>query len=153
MTPLEKAGGYNEHAGVVLSGQYGSVRRLPSLTGFSIIGIVLAVGILGGILVTVESVLTSSTLVRSTQFGSVALGIAGSELDRMRSLGYDALPATGPVLNSDLTLLPQGSEDVTVTDFDTESKSVTVTVNWVEPRTGSQSLSLTTLVSNVGGLP
>lgn len=121
--------------------------------GFSLIGMVLTIGIIGAILITVETILTSSSLVKTTQFDAVALGLAQGELERLRAGGYDALPASGAVADANLALLPQGAESVTVTDYDTKIKRVDVAVSWVEPRGGATSISLTTLVAKVGGLP
>ncbi len=130
-----------------------ALRRIAHRRGFSLIEIVITVGILGAILVVTQTALSRSTLVSATRFSSIALGLAESELDRLRAGGYAALPASGPITDSDLALLPQGSEIATVADYATNLKSVTIIVSWTEPRGGGRSISLSTLIAKVGGLP
>ena len=121
--------------------------------GFSLIEVLLTIGIIGTILVVFQAVLTSQALVRTTVFEDVALKIAQSELGVLRHGGYAALPASGPVNNADLSLLPSGAETGTVGAFNDGTKRVTVAVAWTDPRAGARSVSLTTLVTTFGGLP
>ena len=121
--------------------------------GFSLIEVVLTIGIVGAILIIFQSVLTSSALVRTTAFGDVALGVASSELENLRHGGYTALPASGAVADNALSALPSGSENLAVTDYNASTKKVVVTVGWVDPRGGARSIALTTLLTKVGGLP
>lgn len=126
---------------------------LQKRRGFSLVGVVLTIGIVGTILIVFQAVLTSSALVRTTAFTDVALKIAESELDVFRHGGYASLPASGPVTNADLSLLPGGGEVVTVSQFNAGTKRVTVSVSWTDPRAGARTVAVTTLVTATGGLP
>jgi len=123
------------------------------LRGFSLIEVVLAIGLVGTILIVFQAVLTSQGLVRTTAFEGTALKIAQSQLDALRHGGYGALPASGPIADADLSLLPESAETVTVSDFNAGTKRVTVSVSWDDPRAGARTVSLTTLVATSGGLP
>lgn len=121
--------------------------------GFSLIEVILTIGIVGTILVVFQAVLTSSALVRTTTFEGVALKIAESKLNVLRHGGYAALPPSGSLTDTNLSLLPEGAETVTVSSFNTGTKQVTVSVSWSDPRAGARTVSMTTLVATLGGLP
>ena len=121
--------------------------------GFSLIEVVITIGIIGTILIVFQSILASSALVRTTTYGDVALAIAESKLANLRGAGYSALPGSGAVSDSALTRLPQSSQTLTITDYNDGTKRVTVSVAWSDPRSGSRTVSLATLITEVGGLP
>jgi prepilin-type N-terminal cleavage/methylation domain-containing protein len=128
-------------------------RGQESQRGFSLIEVIVTIGIIGTVLVVFQSILASSALVRTTTYGDVALTIAGSKLASLRDAGYNALPGNGPVSDSALSRLPQGAETLTITDYNSDTKRVTVMVAWSDPRAGNRTVSLTTLITRVGGLP
>ncbi|MBI3572229.1 type II secretion system protein [Candidatus Kaiserbacteria bacterium] len=121
--------------------------------GFSLIEIVITLFIVGVTLVLLQTVPRNLTLVRLAKDQDIALRIVDSELEVLRAGGYAALPASGSFSASQLALLPSGSGSLAVSDFNTKTKQVVATVSWQEPsRSTLSSVSLTTLITQVGGL-
>jgi len=95
-------------------------------------------------------VLPASRLVRDED---TALRIVNKEIEILRGGGYAALPSSGAFTDPALAQLPSGSGSLSVTTYNSGTKQVGVTVTWAEPTNGTHSVTLTTLVTQVGGLP
>jgi prepilin-type N-terminal cleavage/methylation domain-containing protein len=121
--------------------------------GFSLVEVVISLFVIGVTIALTTTMLTLMPLSRHAKDQSLALSIASNEVEGLRSLGYASLPASGSFSDTQLSLLPQGSGSITVTDFNPRTKQVDVTVSWQEnASTASSSVSLTTLITTVGGL-
>lgn len=123
------------------------------MRGFSYIEIVVAVGIVGVCLVASEALVRAVPLERVTHDEDLAVTIANDELGALRAAGYGSLPASGAFSNSSLASLPSGTGALAVTDYNAKTKQVVVTVSWQEPSASSRSVTLSTLITQTGGLP
>ena len=124
------------------------------MNGFSLIEVTVAIAIMGTVIVA-TSVLLQRVSVngREVRDHDLALKIARHEIASLRTSGYDALPANGPFADALLNSLSAGAGTVTVSDFNAKTKQVTVGVTWTGAGFVSQSVVLTTLVAQTGGLP
>lgn len=120
--------------------------------GFSLIEIIITIGILGLMILVFQAVLVNGVLTRNAQNKDVALKIATHKIEEIRALGYLSVPASGSFTDSLLNTIPAGNATLTVSDYNTKVKQVVVTVSWAEPNSNPRSLSLTTLIADAGGL-
>jgi prepilin-type N-terminal cleavage/methylation domain-containing protein len=122
--------------------------------GFSLIEIVISIFIVSVMLLLLQAVVRSGVVARATGHRGVALTIAHSEIERLRAGGYASLPPSGSFSDSLLASLPEGSATLAVSTYDAQTKQVVVQVLWQEPIfSASSTVSLTTLVTETGGLP
>lgn len=89
---------------------------------------------------------------RDAAYENVAFRIADNKLDEFRAAGYDALPASGAFLDPELASLPQGVASTSISDWNAETKQVTAGVSWRDSGGLTRSVSLTTLITEIGGL-
>ena len=121
--------------------------------GFSLIEVMVALGIIGVMLVAVGVLLSRLPVdSREVRDQDLALTIARSELETLRAGGYEALPISGPFTHALLSELTGASASVAIADFDTETKQVDVSVSWQGAGAVPRSVSLTTLMTQTGGL-
>lgn len=90
---------------------------------------------------------------REAAHRNVAIHAASEYLEALRTAGYAALPSSGIFSNTQITSLPGGAASTTVTVLNAETKQVTVFVSWQESGRGERSVSLSTLITETGGLP
>lgn len=123
------------------------------MRGFSFIEVVVSLFIIGTVIVLSGAILKAAPLSRHAKYENLALSIAQNELEGLRSAGYSSLPASGSFSDSLLASLPSGSGTVSVSDFNTKAREAQVTVSWREEGSAATStVTLTTLISSVGGL-
>ncbi len=116
--------------------------------GFSVIEVVIAMGIIATLAVVTGTLLTRVSVDgREVRDQDIALRIARAEIETIRASGYDALPANGPFTNPLLNTLPSGTSYLTSTDFASTTKKVEVIVSWQGSGLTTRSVSLTTLVT------
>ena len=125
----------------------------PRRSGFSLLEIIIAIGIVGAGLVAAEALVHAVPLARVTRSEDLALTIANNEIGILRAGGYASVPGSGAFNNTLLEALPSGDGTLTVTDWNAEVKQVRVTVSWQEPGEAARSLLLSTLIAETGGLP
>jgi len=89
---------------------------------------------------------------RDSAFVHNAFRIADNKLDELRAGGYAALPASGPFNDPGLADLPQGSASTTITVWNAQTKKVTADVSWQSADGAQRAVSLTTLITESGGL-
>lgn len=122
------------------------------LRGFSLVEVTVAIAVIGLMIVATSSLLQRLPVSgREVRDQDLALKIAHNELEVLRAAGYGSLPASGPFTDSLLSSLSFGAGSVTVSDFDAKTKQAVVDVSWVGAG-GARSVSLTTLVTDGGGL-
>jgi len=121
--------------------------------GFSFIEVMVSLFIMSVMLLLFQTVLRSGTLVISTQNQDMALTIARNKIEKLRAEGYAAVPSSGSFSDDFLAMLPFGSAALVVSAYNAKTKQVTVNVSWQERNgTASSSVSLSTLITQVGGL-
>lgn len=123
--------------------------------GFTVLEMVVALGILGVILLAFLALLSPLPLASIAEHKSIALAAAESHIASIRAGGYASVPVSGSWSSTALTSLPSGAGALTSTDYNATTKQVVVTVTWAEPKLAGQtrSVSLTTLITEIGGLP
>jgi len=127
--------------------------QAPRFRGFSFIEVIVSLFIMSMMLLLFQAILRSGTLVVSTRNQDAALSIARNEIEKLRAGGYAAVPPSGSFSDDLLATLPYGSATLAVSAYNTKTKQVTARVSWQERnRTASSSVSLSTLITQVGGL-
>jgi len=63
------------------------------------------------------------------------------------------VPTSGPFTSGDMVTLPSGAGAIIVSDYNAKTKQVVVTVSWQKPGLAARTISLATLITEVGGLP
>lgn len=123
------------------------------MKGFSLIEVVVSLFVIGVVILLASAMLTATPLSRHAKYQGIAVSIAGNELESLRNLGYDSIPASGTFSDPLMSSLPAGSGAIAVSDYNNKTKAVTVTVSWVETgQASTTSVALTTLVTSIGGL-
>lgn len=123
--------------------------------GFSLIEISVSIFIVGVMLLMLQSVVRSGTLVRMSKSQGIALAIARNKLENVRVDGYATLPLSGSFSDSLMsTLPPLATTTLTVSVYNAQTKQVFVSVVWRDSgATASSTVSLSTLITQTGGLP
>lgn len=129
-----------------------SARRLRR-GGFSLIEVLVSIFIMSMMLLLFQAVLRSASLVVSTQNQDLALTIVRNKIENIRAGGYSEIPSSGSFSDNLLTDLPSGNAELVTGEYNSKTKYVTAVVSWQERnRTELSSVSLSTLITQVGGL-
>lgn len=128
------------------------MRNKTARSGFTLIEILISLALLGSLVALYGATLSTFAVTSDTRYKDIALRIASQKLDDLREGGYALLPASGSFTDSQLSNIPSGAASTTVTTFNTKTKQVQVQVSWKEANTGTHSVGLTTLITEVGGL-
>ncbi len=120
--------------------------------GFTLIEILVAVGIVVAMLVTLTALVRLSMLQDSARFEELALTIASGSLEDLRDGGYVELPASGALSDERLASLPSGAGSVVVEDGENDTKKVTIVVSWVSRTGAAHDITLSTIFAPSGGL-
>jgi len=119
--------------------------------GFSLVETLVAIAIICIAFFMFQSLSNTTTLARSAKNEDMALKITSNKIEELRALGYSSLPTSGSFSDPALSSLPSSSAAMAISDYDTKTKQVTVTVSWTESN-GNRSVALTTLLAQTGGL-
>lgn len=120
-------------------------------SGFSIIEVPITLLIIAVMLIIYGAASNSVNLNRNSKDEDLANHIAVSEMEDLRSGGYAGVPVSGSFSHSLLNQLPSGSASLTSSDYNSDTKQVTVTVTWQEPgNTAAHNVSYTTLINKYG---
>lgn len=125
------------------------------IRGFTLIEVIIAVLIVGVMLILLGAVTRSNALIRISKNQGVALSIARNKLESLRIGGYSAIPMSGSFADNLVNSLPlTATTTLTVSEYNNKTKEVTVGVVWRDPgSTASSTVSLSTLITETGGLP
>lgn len=121
--------------------------------GFSLIEAVVSMGIMGVALLAVGTLTHTIPLAQQTRYETLALAIAADKVGSVRGGGYGSVPSSGSFMSPDMATLPDGAGTLVVSDYNDKTKQVTVMVSWQKPGLAARSISLSTLITEVGGLP
>jgi prepilin-type N-terminal cleavage/methylation domain-containing protein len=121
--------------------------------GFSIIEVVISLFILGIIIIVYAASANTVTINQRARNKQLAVRIAVSEIESLRSTPYTSFPSSYNITNTMLANLPHGAMGtVTISDYNDMTKQIVASVTWTDPgKTASSNYSLTTLVTQ-GGL-
>lgn len=89
---------------------------------------------------------------RDSTYENIAFRIADNKLDELRAGGYAVLPASGSFSDTELSSLPQGVASTSITVLNAKTKQVTAGVSWRGADNLTRFVSLTTLITQTGGL-
>lgn len=125
--------------------------KQKSGAGFSLLEVPITLFIIAVVLLIYGAASNSVVLNRNSRHQDLAHYIAVSEMEDVRSLGYAGVPATGPFNHSLLSQLTGAAATVTTSDYNADTKQVTVTITWTEPGAATtRTVSLTTLINKYG---
>lgn len=122
-------------------------------TGFSLIEIVVSLFIVSVMFGVFQVAISTSQVNRVVKNQEMALRGATTELEKLRALGFAALPGSGSFSNTAIDGLPAGHQATrTITTINAKTRQVVTIVSWKEPgRTTTSSIQLTTFITE-GGL-
>lgn len=122
--------------------------------GFSLIEVTVSIFVVGVMLLLLQALLQSGTLLRISKSQGIALSIAQNKLESLRADGYAALPASGTFSDSLISTLPAAATTtLTVSVYNAETKQASASVVWRDPgAAASSTVSLSTLITETGGL-
>ena len=127
--------------------------KLPR--GFSLVEVTVSIFIVGVMLLLLQAILQSGTLLRISKSKSIALSIAQNKIESLRAAGFAAPPLNGTFSDSLVSALPQAATtSFMVSVYNAKTKQISVSVVWRDPgATASSTVSLSTLITETGGLP
>jgi len=120
--------------------------------GFTLIEVLISIFVLGALVALFTTALMTANITRAARHEDIALKIASYKLEELRALGYANLPASGSFSNSLLSSLASSSASTSISDFNAKTKKAVVSVGWQEGSLGTHIISLTTLITQTGGL-
>lgn len=122
---------------------------LRAKEGFGLIEIILSVVLIIAIVTALFALSGTFFIRRSSDLQSIAAKIASKDIENLRAATFSSLPAsaTCSITDSDLSKLPSGCGDRTITDYtdDPNIKQVTITIRWQE-KSIAKSLVMDTLI-------
>jgi hypothetical protein len=126
-------------------------RCFSAQTGYSIIEIILAMGMIVVMLILYTAASNSVILNRAARLQDLASRIAVSSLEDLRATEYASLPSSGALTHPLLSSLPNGTLNLTMEDVDTGLKKATVSVTWQQVEgLNTRNVVLTTYISETG---
>jgi len=127
------------------------VRSLHRKRGFAFIEVLVTLFVIAMLIVGYAAAISSTSLTREAKHQEIALRIASHELESVRAIGY-ASTTSGAFNDSLMSSLTNASGSVAVSSFNAQTKQVRVMVSWQEESRGDRIISLTTLLTQTGGL-
>ena len=122
-----------------------------SRRGFTLVELVVALGLIAITLFCYFAVLKTVTLTRFAKHQALAYQVAVKKIEELKAVPFGSLPVTGSFTDSALTALPQAQANLTVTDHGGSAsvKEITVTISWQES-VGAKNIQLKTMLTNGG---
>jgi len=125
---------------------------MSSRRGFSLIEILVALFVMSMVVVFSSVVNSTIKVTRDSTYENVAFRIADSKLGELRAAGYTSLPVSGPFLADELSTIPEGAASTSVVSVNAKIKQITTGVSWRGADGLPRYVSLTTLMTQSGGL-
>jgi Tfp pilus assembly protein PilV len=126
--------------------------HVKSGAGFTLIEIAIAVFLMGTLISIFAATISLQHLIRDSKYRDIALRIASHKLENYRAVGYASSTESGPFTDSLLATLPYGSASSTIAAYNAKTKIITVGVSWAGRASTTKYQSMTTLITDVGGL-
>ncbi len=120
--------------------------------GFTLPEILLAIAMLSGVVVLYGAMANISFLSTDVGHKDIALNIAAHKIEELKATSYASLPASGTFTEPGLSELPGASASFTVSDYNADTKTITVSVSWQPQGKTARTITLTTLKTRIGGL-
>lgn len=103
------------------------------LKGFSLIEMVVVIGIMGLALSAYAASIAAIPLLRNVRFTNLATDIAVKRMEEIKTFPWDTITGSGTMTDSTLTALPKGAGVWEITVREVNLKEVMVRVQWEEP--------------------
>ncbi len=128
---------------------------MSSARGFSLVEVTVSILIMSVMFLLLQAVIRSSVLVRTSKNQGIALAIASNKIESLRIGGYATLPSGGSFSDSLISTLPRAATTtLAISAYNAKTKQVSVSVIWLDSgSTASSTVSLSTLITETGGLP
>ncbi len=126
--------------------------RTTTSAGFTLVEIAVSIVI---VLITIflySAALNTVFTTKEVAHDDIALRIATNKIEELRNDGYGSLPSSGTFSDSLSSQLTNASSSAYITDFNSKTKQVVVIVSWTEPGKGTHTISLSTLITQIGSL-
>ena len=120
--------------------------------GFTFIEILVAIFVIALIIAAFAALTFASFVTRESKQQELALRITAHELETLRGNGYASLPSSGSFSDALMTGLTSATGTVTISSFNASTKQAVVTVAWKRQQGGTSTVSLSTLITQTGGL-
>lgn len=120
--------------------------------GFTMIEMLIALFIMSVATAFATIVIGTIKTTSDVAYENAAFRIADSKLDELRAGGYANLPAEGSFSSPELVNLPQGAASTSITVWNVKTKQVGAGISWRGTDGLTHAVSLTTLVTEIGGL-
>lgn len=117
--------------------------------GVSTIELIFSIFLIFITLLVYAASLDAVPLVKRANFQNVAYHLAVRHMEDLRSQDFSSLPASGPIADPDLNLLPGGAGTLAMSDLDADLKQATITISWLEA-SGPSSVVLATYIYENG---
>lgn len=103
-------------------------------SGFMLIDLLLTLVFATTLIMLLLVTATTLTQTYKSNLQSVAARIATKEVENLRQTTYASLPLSGSFSDPDLSKLPSGSTNLTISSYLTSAdiKQATITVNWIQ---------------------
>lgn len=126
--------------------------RVHKKRGFALIEMLVALFIMSAAVAFTTIVVGTIKVTRDGAYENIAFRIADSKLDELRAGGYGALPESGSFFDPELVNVPQGTASTSVVSWNAKTKKVVTGVSWRGADGLTHVVSLTTLITEFGGL-
>ncbi len=121
-------------------------------SGFSIIEALVSIFIIGVVLLLYSASSNTLLLNNNARHLEMAQRIAIEKMEDLRATSFGSLPASGSFTGTLLSGLPSGSGQITLTDINSSTKQIVVTVTWKEPSGRAQRSATFTTIKTKNGL-
>lgn len=123
--------------------------------GFGLVEVIVSIFIIGVMLILLQAVIRSGTLVRNSKNQGIALAIARNKIENLRLGGYSYIPSGGSFYDPLLDSLPRAATTtLSVSAYNAKTKQVSISIIWLDSGyAASSTVSLSTLITQTGGLP
>lgn len=125
---------------------------IRTVRGFTLVETVIALFVVSVTIAFVTVVTGTIKVTRDSTYENIAFRIADSKLNELRALGYASLPVSGAFQDGELASIPNGAASTTVTALNEKTKQITAGVSWLGGDAKTKYVSLTTLITESGGL-
>ena len=112
---------------------------------------VLVLALMGVFFVIIQTTARTINLNRGSKYQEIALRIAHSKLQTLRTTAYNSLPSSGNFTDPLLSSLPNSQATLTMSSYNNKTKQARVRVTWRNPTGATVAVDLETLITQ-GGL-
>jgi prepilin-type N-terminal cleavage/methylation domain-containing protein len=128
------------------------MRKLGPNQGFTLLEVLITIGILVVMLAFFASSFSISRLIKIQRHRDVAARVVSQKIESLRADGFDNVGSSTVFTDTQLGIFSSSTASTTVSYYNSSIKQVTVGVYWVESSSTNLYVGATTLVGRSGGL-